>query len=98
MQKFELHFNEPNVNESVSKGFGVLNVCVPVCVCACGGMCVKVSLIKLHLAGFMRDVSAFTTQRVLIRKRMLNRFGLRQRQWRNNSALRALSHMESVNR
>lgn len=33
MQKFELHFNEPNVNESVSKGFGVLNVCVPVCVC-----------------------------------------------------------------
>lgn len=41
---------------------------------ACRGMCVKVSLIKLHLAGFMRDVSAFTTQRVLIRKRMLNRF------------------------
>lgn len=66
--------------------------------CACGGMYVKVSLIKLHLAGFMRDVSAFTTQRVLIRKRMLNRFGLVQRQWRNNSALRALSHMDSVNR
>lgn len=73
-------------------------VCVYASVGACGGMCVKVSLIKLHLAGFMRDVSAFTTQRVLIRKRMLNRFGLGQRQWRNNSALCALSHMESVNR
>lgn len=61
-------------------------------------LCVKVSLIKLHFAGFMRDVSAFTTQRVLIRKRMLNRFGLRQRQWRNNSAFCALSYVDSVNR
>lgn len=46
----------------------------------------------------MRDVSAFTTQRVLIKKSMLNRFSPVKRQWRNNSALFALSHMDSLHR
>lgn len=80
-----------------------LEYCMYVCLCvcasvgACRGVC-TVSLIKLHLAGFMRDVFAFTTQQVLIKKRMLNRFGPIKRQWRNNSALCALSHMDSLNR